>query len=155
VLVAIDRIPFPSPGEPLQQARHERAERKGLNAFATVDVPAAALVLAQGAGRLIRTRDDHGVVAVLDSRLALRDYRHALLEAMPPFKRSIDLEDACSFLAIATATPGAAPPPPSFNLVEVRRTVACPRCGADAGERCHDDDGFTMAFLHDERVDAP
>jgi len=149
VLVVIDRIPFPSPGEPLQEARHERAERHGLNAFAAVDVPAAALVLAQGAGRLIRTRDDHGVVAVLDSRLATRDYRHALLAAMPPFKRSVELDDACAFLEAATAH---AAPLPSFNLVEVRRAVACPRCGAEAGERCHDDDGFTMAFLHEERI---
>ena len=70
-----------------------------LNAFGAVDLPAAALVLAQGAGRLIRTRDDRGVVAVLDSRLANRDYRVQLLTAMPPFRRSVDLEEACGLLA--------------------------------------------------------
>jgi ATP-dependent DNA helicase DinG len=98
VLVVIDRIPFPSPGDPLHAARRERAERRGLNAFAAVDLPAAALVLAQGAGRLIRTRDDQGVVAVLDPRLAQRSYRAQLLEAMPPFKRSIDLTQVSEFL---------------------------------------------------------
>src|SRR5439155_18682414 len=84
VLVVIDRIPFPSPGEPLHAARRDRATELGLNAFATVDLPAAALVLAQGAGRLIRSRRDRGVVAVLDSRLAIKDYRHQLLTAIPP-----------------------------------------------------------------------
>ncbi len=104
VLVVIDRIPFPSPGDPLHAARRERAEAMELNAFGVVDLPAAALVLAQGAGRLLRTRDDHGVVAVLDSRLANRDYRAQLLTAMPPFKRSVDLDEACRFLAHATAS---------------------------------------------------
>ena len=72
VLVVIDRIPFPSPGEPLNATRRSRAEIAGDNPFATVDLPEAALVLAQGAGRLIRRRDDRGVVAVLDARLATR-----------------------------------------------------------------------------------
>jgi ATP-dependent DNA helicase DinG len=103
VLVVIDRIPFPSPGEPLHAARRERAERQGLNAFAAVDIPRAALVLAQGAGRLIRSRTDHGVVAVLDARLATRDYRKALLAAIPPFRRSVDVEDACAFLVEAVS----------------------------------------------------
>jgi ATP-dependent DNA helicase DinG len=103
VLVVIDRIPFPSPAEPLHAARRERAERQGLNAFAAVDVPRAALVLAQGAGRLIRSRTDHGVVAVLDPRLATRDYRRSLLSAMAPFRRSVDVDDACAFLAAAVS----------------------------------------------------
>jgi ATP-dependent DNA helicase DinG len=104
VLVVIDRIPFPSPGDPLHAARRERAERRGLNAFAAVDLPAAALVLAQGAGRLIRTRDDRGVVAVLDPRLAQRSYRSELLSAMPPLRRCIDLEQVQTFLAESAAT---------------------------------------------------
>jgi ATP-dependent DNA helicase DinG len=105
VLVVIDRIPFPSPGEPLHAARRERAERLGMNAFAAVDLPRAALVLAQGAGRLLRSRTDRGVVAVLDSRLATRDYRRALLSAMPPLRRSVDIEEACTFLTEAVAAP--------------------------------------------------
>jgi ATP-dependent DNA helicase DinG len=98
VLVVIDKIPFASPAEPLHAARRERAEQFGANPFFAVDLPAAALVLAQGAGRLIRSRHDHGVVAVLDPRLATRDYRTTLLTAMPAFRRSVDLDDACTFL---------------------------------------------------------
>jgi ATP-dependent DNA helicase DinG len=165
VLVVIDRIPFPSPGDPLHAARRERAEAMALNAFGVIDLPAAALVLAQGAGRLIRTREDHGVVAVLDSRLANRDYRTQLLQAMPPFKRSVDLDEACRFLADATASPLLsadpnrlkAPPPVEHtgkDMFTVRNTVPCPECGVAAGERCHDENGFTMAFLHDARLAA-
>ena len=161
VLVVIDRIPFPSPGEPLHAARRDRATELGLNAFATVDLPAAALVLAQGAGRLIRTRNDRGVVAVLDSRLAIKDYRHQLLTAIPPLKRSVDLDEACAFLEDAAAQVPAsisrlsAPPPVAhtgMDLFSIRDAVACPECGAKAGARCHDDDGFVMAFLHDARI---
>jgi hypothetical protein len=163
VLVVIDRIPFPSPGDPLHAARRERAEAMDLNAFGVVDLPAAALVLAQGAGRLLRTRDDHGVVAVLDSRLATRDYRVQLLTAMPPFKRSVDLDETCRFLEHATArTPPSAdrlkaPPPVEHtgkDMFTVRKTTACPECSAAPGERCHDADGFVMAFLHDARMAA-
>jgi ATP-dependent DNA helicase DinG len=103
VLVAIDRIPFPAPNEPLHAARRERAERLGLNPFAAVDLPRAALVLAQGAGRLIRSRTDRGVIAVLDPRLATRDYRRPLLSAIAPFRRSVDVEAACAFLTEAVA----------------------------------------------------
>ena len=90
VLVVIDRIPFPSPGEPLNAARRSRAETAGDNPFATVDLPEAALVLAQGAGRLIRRRDDKGVVAVLDSRLATRTTAAAVVgdAALPAEHRS-------------------------------------------------------------------
>ena len=72
VLVVIDKIPFPVPDEPLHAARRARARARGLDAFVARRLPAAALVLAQGAGRLIRSRNDRGVVAVLDSRLAKR-----------------------------------------------------------------------------------
>ncbi|MFM7060405.1 MAG: ATP-dependent DNA helicase [Actinomycetes bacterium] len=98
VLVVIDRIPFPVPNEPLHAARRERAEAEGLDAFGTVDIPAAALTLAQGAGRLLRRRADRGVVAVLDPRLATRNYRRRLLDAMPPFRRTVDLDEACAAL---------------------------------------------------------
>ena len=65
-LVTIDRLPFPRPDEPLLQARREAARA---DAFRLIDLPRAATLLAQGAGRLIRSRDDRGVVAVLDPRL--------------------------------------------------------------------------------------
>ena len=79
-LLTIDRLPFPRPDDPLLQARRDRA---GQRAFATVDLPRAATMLAQGAGRLIRTADDRGVVAVLDSRLGRASYRWTLIKAPP------------------------------------------------------------------------
>ena len=96
VLVVIDRIPFPFPDEPLNAAAAERAGG-GLEPFVTVDLPEAALVLAQGAVGSSAGATT-GVVAVLDARLATRDYRTQLLAAMPPFRRSVDLEEACAFL---------------------------------------------------------
>ena len=98
VLVVIDRVPFTRPDDPLEQARREAVERAGGSGFRDVDLPAAALVLAQGAGRLLRHRDDRGVVAVLDSRLATAGYRRVLLEALPPMRRTVERQDVVEFL---------------------------------------------------------
>jgi len=95
-LVIIDRIPFPHRNDPLVAARRSRVPG---NPFAAVDLPEAALLLAQGAGRLIRTVSDRGVVAVLDSRLANASYRQALLATMPPLRRVIDLGEVCELLS--------------------------------------------------------
>ena len=86
-LVVVDRLPFPRPDDPLLDARRERA---GEAAFRTVDLPRAATLLAQGAGRLIRSSSDRGVVAVLDRRLATAGYRRALLEVLPPMRLTTD-----------------------------------------------------------------
>ena len=94
-LVTIDRLPFPRPDDPLLQARRDRA---GSRAFSLVDLPRAATLLAQGAGRLIRTTDDKGVVAVLDPRLATASYRGVLLDRLPPMRRSVDRSEVESFL---------------------------------------------------------
>ena len=94
-LVIIDRIPFARPDDPLTQARRERA---GARAFATIDLPHAANLLAQGAGRLIRTGTDRGVVAVLDSRLATASYRWQLVRALPPMRRTRSRAEAEEFL---------------------------------------------------------
>lgn len=95
-LVVIDRIPFPRPDDPLLSARRDLV---GNGAFREIDLPLAATELAQGAGRLIRTGDDIGVVAVLDRRLATnRSYRWDLLEAMPPMARTSDPREVVSFL---------------------------------------------------------
>jgi ATP-dependent DNA helicase DinG len=91
-LVAIDRIPFPRPTDPLVAARRAAATARRENDFAAVDLPAAATLLAQGAGRLIRTTTDAGVVAVFDRRLATKGYRQTLLATLPPFRRTIDRE---------------------------------------------------------------
>ena len=94
-LVTIDRLPFPRPDDPLLQARRDRA---GGRAFQLVDLPRAATMLAQGAGRLIRTAEDRGVVAVLDPRLATASYRGVLLSTLPPMRRSVDPEEVEVFL---------------------------------------------------------
>jgi ATP-dependent DNA helicase DinG len=94
-LVTIDRLPFSRPDEPLLVARRERA---GAEAFLTVDLPRAASLLAQGAGRLIRTAEDRGVVAVLDPRLATASYRWQLIRALPPMKRTKERSVAEAFL---------------------------------------------------------
>ncbi|GLH97427.1 ATP-dependent DNA helicase DinG [Phytohabitans aurantiacus] len=85
-LVVIDRLPFPRPDEPLAAARAAAVDAAGGSGFASVSVPIAAIRLAQGVGRLIRSMDDKGVVAVLDSRLeTARSYGSFLRKSLPPF----------------------------------------------------------------------
>jgi ATP-dependent DNA helicase DinG len=98
-LVVIDRLPFTPPGDPLMDARREAARLARRNPFEAVDLPLAATQLAQGAGRLIRSATDRGVVAVLDRRLAKAGYRTVLLESLPPMRRTIDPQEVRSFLA--------------------------------------------------------
>ncbi|GAA1732869.1 ATP-dependent DNA helicase [Aeromicrobium alkaliterrae] len=89
-LVLIDRIPFPRPDDPLMGARQRLVEKHGGNGFMSVAASHAALLLAQGAGRLIRRVDDRGVVAVLDSRLATARYGSYLAASLPPMWRTTD-----------------------------------------------------------------
>lgn len=89
-VVAIDRIPFPRPDDPVAQARSRAVEAAGGNGFMAVSVNHAALLLAQGSGRLIRTATDRGVVAVLDSRLATAGYGRFLINSLPEFWRTTD-----------------------------------------------------------------
>ncbi|MEN3307244.1 MAG: ATP-dependent helicase DinG [Micromonosporaceae bacterium] len=85
-LVVIDRLPFPRPDEPLAAARSDAVDSAGGSGFAAVSVPIAAIRLAQGVGRLIRSAQDRGVVAVLDSRLeTARGYGGYLRRSLPPF----------------------------------------------------------------------
>ncbi len=102
-LVTLDRLPFPRPDDPLLAARRERA---GEAAFALVDLPRAATLLAQGAGRLIRSADDRGVVAVLDPRLATAGYRRVLLARFPPMRRTTERRQATDFLRRILAPAG-------------------------------------------------
>jgi ATP-dependent DNA helicase DinG len=99
-LVTLDRLPFPRPDDPVLQARRSRA---GSRAFSLVDLPRAATLLAQGSGRLIRTAEDRGVVAVLDPRLATASYRGVLLATMPPMRRTVDRDEVAAFLRAALA----------------------------------------------------
>jgi len=91
-LVVIDRIPFPRPDDPLSSARTRAVEGRGGNGFMEVSAAHAALRLAQGAGRLLRTIDDRGVVAVLDPRLVTKRYGDFLRASLPPFWQTTDPE---------------------------------------------------------------
>jgi ATP-dependent DNA helicase DinG len=93
-LVTIDRLPFAVPNDPLAEARRSRSERP----FYEVDLPRASMLLAQGVGRLIRTKTDRGVVAVLDTRLAESNYRSSLFRKLPPMKRTRDKSLVHAFL---------------------------------------------------------
>lgn len=89
-LVLIDRIPFPRPDDPVKAARAKAVEQAGGNGFMAVSAQHAALLLAQGAGRLVRSMDDRGVVAVLDPRLATARYASFLTRSMPGFWPTTD-----------------------------------------------------------------
>ena len=91
-LVLIDRIPFPRPDDPLMSARQRAADKAGANGFMSVAATHAALLLAQGAGRLIRTTSDKGVVAVLDPRLVTARYGGFLRASLPPMWMTTDPE---------------------------------------------------------------
>ena len=89
-LVLIDRIPFPRPDDPLMSARQKAADKVGANGFMTVAATHAALLLAQGTGRLIRTPTDRGVVAILDPRLVTARYGKFLAASLPPMWMTTD-----------------------------------------------------------------
>jgi ATP-dependent DNA helicase DinG len=108
-LVVIDRIPFPRPDDPLASARQRTVAARGGNGFMTVAASHAALLLAQGSGRLLRTMSDKGVVAVLDPRLATARYGGFLRASLPPFWTTSDPEVVRGALRRLAVTP---PPTP-------------------------------------------
>jgi ATP-dependent DNA helicase DinG len=89
-LVIVDRIPFPRPDDPLASARQRAVAARGGNGFIAVAATHAALLLAQGAGRLLRSMQDRGVVAILDPRLATKQYGGFLRASLPPFWSTTD-----------------------------------------------------------------
>jgi len=93
-LVIIDKIPFPRPDEPLMQARQQEVERHGGNGFMAVAATHAALLLAQGAGRLIRRTTDRGMVALLDPRIVTARYGSFLRASLPPMWATTDSDVA-------------------------------------------------------------
>lgn len=95
--VIIDRLPFPSPSDPLVMARMRALEGRGLDGFEHYMIPAATMRLKQGFGRLIRSVNDRGVVALLDGRAASTRYGATILAALPPATRIEQLEDLSSF----------------------------------------------------------
>lgn len=109
-LVVVDRIPFPRPDDPLASARQRAVAQAGGNGFMSVAAVHAALRLAQGVGRLVRTSDDKGVVAVLDSRLATARYGGFLRTSLPPFWTTTDRSVVLEALRRIDATAGAVRP---------------------------------------------
>ena len=107
-LVVIDRIPFPRPDDPLASARQRAVAARGGNGFMAVAAAQAALLLAQGAGRLLRTMDDKGMVAVLDPRLVTARYSGFLRASLPPFWTTTDPGIARAALRRLAAQPGPA-----------------------------------------------
>ncbi|WKN50607.1 ATP-dependent DNA helicase [Nocardioides sp. Arc9.136] len=105
-LVLIDRIPFPRPDDPLMSARQKAADQAGGNGFMQIAATHAALLMAQGAGRLIRTTTDRGVVAVLDPRLATARYGGFLKASLPPMWTTTDPAVVRKALARLSATAG-------------------------------------------------
>jgi ATP-dependent DNA helicase DinG len=106
-LVIIDRIPFPRPDDPVRAARTDAVQASGGNGFMAVSATHAALMLAQGAGRLLRTDADRGVVAVLDPRLVTARYGEFLLRSMPPFWRTTDRDVVLGALTRLAQQPAA------------------------------------------------
>jgi len=97
--VIIDRLPFPSPSDPLVMARLRALEARGLDGFQHYMVPAATVRLKQGFGRLIRSGSDRGVVALLDGRAASTRYGATILATLPPATRIQHLEELDSFFS--------------------------------------------------------
>lgn len=98
-LVIIDRLPFASPADPVTAARIEMLRHQGRNPFAEFQVPEAVLALKQGFGRLIRSRRDRGVLALLDRRIVTKPYGKIFLDSLPDLVRTNSLEQVSSFLA--------------------------------------------------------
>ena len=108
-LVVIDRVPFPRPDDPLASARQRAVAARGGNGFMTIAASHAALLLAQGAGRLLRTMTDRGVVAVLDPRLVTARYGDFLRASLPPFWTTTDPALVRAALRRLAASSGASP----------------------------------------------
>lgn len=98
--VIIDRLPFPSPRDPLVQARVESLEARGLSGFQHYMIPSAIVRLKQGFGRLVRSKSDRGMVALLDGRAAGTRYGSTILQALPPATRITHLDELGEFFAV-------------------------------------------------------
>jgi ATP-dependent DNA helicase DinG len=113
-LVILDKVPFPVPSDPVVAARSLALEEAGGNPFMRYHVPAAAIALKQGFGRLLRTNQDRGVVALLDRRVLTKPYGKRLLKSLPDARRTEDFREVTLFFG---GTPEPEPPPaePDFD----------------------------------------
>jgi len=96
-LVVVDKLPFDVPSEPLVAARIDRIRRAGGNPFGEYQLPLAVLELKQGLGRLLRSREDRGILAVLDPRLTTRRYGRTFLRSLPPYRAVRDSQECAEF----------------------------------------------------------
>jgi Rad3-related DNA helicase len=99
-LVVIDKLPFDPPDDPVHEARVAQMKAAGENWFGTYVLPQAVLRLKQGLGRLLRTRDDRGVMAILDTRLHTKGYGKMVLNGLPPARRTSSIKDVERFFAV-------------------------------------------------------
>ena len=97
-LVVIDKLPFAPPDDPVLSARIDAMKQQGRNPFMEYQLPHAAIVLKQGAGRLIRDETDRGVLMICDMRLTDKPYGRRIWQALPPMKRTRDADEAVAFL---------------------------------------------------------
>ena len=102
--VIVDRLPFAVPSDPVVAARVRALQEDGRNAFAEFQVPEAVLALKQGFGRLIRTKTDRGVLALLDTRISRMPYGKIFFESLPRYRRTHDLREVERFLRAASPT---------------------------------------------------
>ena len=109
-VVVIDKLPFAVPDDPVLKARLDAIERRGGNAFFEEQVPHAVIALKQGVGRLIRDRDDFGVIMLCDQRVRTRPYGRIFLKSLPPMPVTSQPEDVIEFLQTRLAAIGLAPP---------------------------------------------
>jgi ATP-dependent DNA helicase DinG len=99
-LVIIDKLPFPSPRDPLHEARVNRIAEEGGNPFTEYTLPLMILALKQGFGRLIRTKTDRGIVAILDNRLTTKRYGTQVLQSLPPAQVTRNFRDVHRFFSV-------------------------------------------------------
>jgi ATP-dependent DNA helicase DinG len=104
-VVVIDKLPFAAPDDPVLEARLEAVRRRGGNPFLAEQVPAAAIALKQGVGRLIRRHDDRGVLVLCDPRLVSKPYGRVFMASLPPLVRTNALSDVQAFFDPAFADP--------------------------------------------------
>jgi ATP-dependent DNA helicase DinG len=145
-LVVIDRLPFPRPDDPLASARARYVETHGGNGFMAVSATQAALRLAQGSGRLIRSADDRGVVAVLDSRLARARYADFIRASLPPMWPTTDGALVRASLAKIDATaPPVLPVPERVLGAASASTSEAADSGSRQGRRWTDEEDAQLS----------
>jgi ATP-dependent DNA helicase DinG len=102
--VLIDKIPFASPGDPVLEARINHLRERGGNPFRSIQIPSAVIQLKQGIGRLIRDKNDAGVLVLCDPRFLSKPYGKVFMRSLPPMPITQDIDDVADFFAVESAT---------------------------------------------------